>query len=137
MLYETVTGKKFSKVIDDAMTFIVNHLDLPSHVWVDITMQKLPEGSCGGCVDLGDDGDHHYFDLDINNNLTQQEIVRTIFHEMKHVEQTVNGRLDQRTWCGIDYTGVAYNDRPWEKEAYEFESRTISEYNRVNREDVH
>ena len=103
MLYEIHTGKRFSKVVDDAMTFIVNHLDLPSHVWIDITMQKLPEGSCGGCVD----------------------------------EQTVNGRLDQNTWCGIDYTGVAYEDRPWEKEAYEFESRTISEYNCVNREDVH
>lgn len=128
MLYEIHTGKKYQKVIDDAMSFIVNHLDLPEWVLVDIFVKSLPEGSCGGCVDMEDDGDHHYFHVDINSKLSRDEMIATLFHEMKHVEQTANGRLDQTIWEGRDYKNVVYYDRPWEKEAYEFESRTVLLY---------
>jgi hypothetical protein len=137
MLYEIHTGKKHIKVIDDAMTFIINHLDLPEHVWVDIFINATKDESCGGAVDMEEDEDgYHYFHLDINSKLSRDEMIVTLFHEMKHVEQTANGRLDQTIWEGKDYSNVAYLDRPWEKEAYEFESRTILLYRKQLRQEV-
>jgi hypothetical protein len=132
MLYEIHTGKKYQKVIDDAMAFIVQYLDLPENIWVDVYLKKLPKGSCGGCIDMELDEEYHYFEVDINNSLTRDEMITTLFHEMKHVEQTANCRLNQTFWCGVDYKDVEYLDRPWEKEAYEFESTAIHCYRRRN-----
>lgn len=129
MLYEIHTGKKYSKTIDEAMGFIIDHLDLPNNVWVDLFIVSNKDNSCGGSVDMEKDDDgYHRFHVDINNKLSRDEMIVTLFHEMKHVEQTANGRLDQTIWEGKDYSNVAYLDRPWEKEAYEFESRTILLY---------
>jgi len=137
MLYEIQTGKKHAKVIDDAMSFIINHLDLPEHVWVDIFVKTNHDGSCGGAVDVEDDEwGYHHFHVDINSKLSHDEMIVTLFHEMKHVEQTANGRLDQTIWEGKDYSNVAYLDQPWEKEAYEFESRTILLYRSQLRQEV-
>jgi beta-galactosidase GanA len=137
MLYEIRTGKKYAKVIGDAMTFIVDHLDLPNNVWVDLFITSNKDNSCGGSVDMEEDeyGYHHFY-VDINNKLLHDEMVVTLFHEMKHVEQTANKRLDRTIWEGKDYGNVAYLDRPWEKEAYEFESRTILLYRNKLRQDV-
>lgn len=128
MLYEIHSGKKYAKTIDDAMSFVINHLDLPDNVWVDIFVRSGEDNSCGGAVDLEEDEGYHCFEVDINSKLSRDEMIVTLFHEMKHVEQTANGRLDQTIWEGKDYSNVAYLDRPWEKEAYEFESRTILLY---------
>ena len=128
MLYEINSGKKYQKLVDNAMSFVINHLHLPENTWVDIFITSNTEGSCGGCVDMESDGLYHYFHVDINNRLCRDELVRTLFHEMKHVEQISNGKLDQLIWKGKDYSNIEYNDRPWEKEAYEFESRTFSIY---------
>jgi hypothetical protein len=137
MLYEIHTGKKHAKVIDDAMTFIVDHLDLPDNVWVDLFVVANKDGSCGGAVHVEEDEwGYQHFHVDINSKLSRDEMIVTLFHEMKHVEQTANGRLDQTIWEGKDYSNVAYLDRPWEKEAYEFESRTILLYRNKLRQEV-
>ena len=128
MLYEIHTGKRHHKLIEDAMAFIVTRLNIPEDVWVDIYVKSLEEGSLGGAVDMEDDGEYHYFELEINSKQSREEIVATLFHEMKHVEQTATGRLDQFIWEGKDYSNVDYMDRPWEKEAYAFEHRTVYEY---------
>jgi hypothetical protein len=137
MLYEIHTGKKYTKVIDKAMGFVIEHLDLPNNVWVDIFINATKDNSCGGAVDMEKDEDgYHHFHVDINSKLSHDEMIVTLFHEMKHVEQTANGRLDQTIWEGKDYSNVAYLDRPWEKEAYEFESRTILLYREQLRQKV-
>ena len=137
MLYEIHTGKKHTKAIDQAMSFVIEHLDLPDNVWVDLFINATKDNSCGGAVDMEEDEDgYHHFHVDINSKLSRDEMIVTLFHEIKHVEQTANGRLDQTIWEGKDYSNVAYLDRPWEKEAYEFESRTILLYREQLRQKV-
>ena len=127
MLYEIHTGKRYIKLIDDAMSFVIHHLDIPENVWVDIFI--APCESCGGVVHLDEDEEFNHFHLDINNRQSSEEIVATLFHEMKHVEQTATGRLNQYIFEGKDYSDVDYLSRPWEKEAYAFERRIIRRYN--------
>lgn len=128
MMYEIHNGsQKLRRAIDEAMSFIINYLDLDEKVWVDIEFVKCE--SAGGCIHLEEDDDNNQlFLVEINRKQSLDEIVATLFHEMKHVEQTATGRLDQLMWEGVDYTGTPYYDRPWEKEAYAFESRTIHEF---------
>lgn len=123
MFYEITKGKRYEKLVVDAMDFIIDHLKIPSDVWVSISLERS-DRSCGGCVHLEDDE----YEVDINTNQTKEEIVATLFHEMKHVEQKALGYLQETVWKGKDYKSVPYMDQPWEKEAYDFESRTISLY---------
>ena len=127
MLYELHRCRN-KKVIDNAMTFVSKLLNIPEHVWIDIYFKQ--SNSAGGCIDMEDDGEYHHFEVDINNTQPIEEMVATLFHEMKHVEQTATGRLDQSIWEGVSYKDTPYNDRPWEKEAYEFEFRAILQYRR-------
>ena len=127
MLYEIHTGKKYSKLIDDAMSFVINHLNVPDNVLVDIFVENCD--NCGGVVHMDEWDGYDYYHLEINSKQSREEMIATLFHEMKHVEQTATGRLDQDIWEGEDYSNVDYMDRPWEKEAYAFESRTVLRYN--------
>ena len=127
MLYELHNCRN-KKAIDHAMSFVSTFLDIPDHVYIDIYFKQSP--SAGGCIDMEDDGEYHYFEVDINNKQSLEEMVATLFHEMKHVEQTVTGRLDQTIWEGVSHKDTPYEDRPWEKEAYDFESRAVLQYRR-------
>jgi hypothetical protein len=127
MLYE-LHGCRNKKAIDHAMSFVSTLLNIPENVYIDIYFKQSP--SAGGCIDMEDDGEYHQFEIDINNKQPLGEMVATLFHEMKHVEQTATGRLDQTIWEGVSHKDTPYEDRPWEKEAYEFEFRTVLQYRR-------
>jgi hypothetical protein len=127
MLYE-LHKPKYKAEIDRAMSFVVGQLNMPERVYINIKFHTSAGVSVGGCIDMEDDGEYHYFEIDINKRQPLQEIIATLFHEMKHVEQTATGRLDQTIWEGVSHKDTPYNDRPWEKEAYNFESRCISRY---------
>ena len=127
MLYE-LHGCRNKKAIDHAMSFVSTLLNIPENVYINIYFKQSP--SAGGCIDMEDDGEYHQFEIDINNKQPLEEMVATLFHEMKHVEQTATGRLDQTIWEGVSHKDTPYEDRPWEKEAYEFEFRTVLQYRR-------
>ena len=127
MLYE-LHGCRNKKAIDHAMSFVSTLLNIPENVYIYIYFKQSP--SAGGCIDMEDDGEYHQFEIDINNKQPLEEMVATLFHEMKHVEQTATGRLDQTIWEGVSHKDTPYEDRPWEKEAYEFEFRTVLQYRR-------
>ena len=65
--------------------------------------------------------------IDINENESQEDIIRSIFHELVHVRQTDDGdlSLDGNSWKGFLYRTkemeVDYDHLPWEKEAAELE----------------
>jgi len=76
--------------------------------------------------------------------LDEETIYRNIAHEMIHAEQIIDGRLedlglqlvqtgDTQTlvklskWRGEYYQNVAYDDQPWEKEAYGREQEVMEE----------
>lgn len=128
MLYTTVNGSQHLKtLIDDAMSFIVDKLSLPDNVFVEILL--CSGGSAGGCVDLEEDDDgYRVFLIEINKKQSRHEITATLFHEMKHVEQTCSNKLNQTQWMGVCHKSTPYDLRPWEIEAYAFEERVMSEY---------
>lgn len=120
MLY-TVTGgnAKQRKVVDTAMSYVIQLLDIPHGVFVDIELINMDVK--GGVMEIA----RKRFAMEINKKECLAEIAYTVFHEMKHVEQIVKGHLvwsfDTCLWKGEDHTNTKYFDRPWEKEAYKFE----------------
>ena len=62
------------------------------------------------------------FILDIKSTQTEDEIIRTLAHEMVHVKQYVYGGLDEEgmKWCGKNLTrDLPYHEQPWEIEAHD------------------
>jgi hypothetical protein len=73
-------------------------------------------------------GLNHYQIL-LNRNLAHHSLRRVLFHELIHLKQSHNGRLVPCNAVSADFMGkhypdisaVPYRERPWEKEAFEFE----------------
>ena len=71
------------------------------------------------------------FIIDINLNQTEEEILRTLAHEMVHVKQYAKGQLDDegRHWCGEKlYNELQYHEQPWEIEAHDIGDILLMEY---------
>lgn len=79
-------------------------------------------------------------DPETGEKLDKEVILQNIAHELVHAKQMLEGRLidsglvflpagDCMTlakkviWNGQDYTGVPYDQQPWEEEAYALESQ--------------
>jgi hypothetical protein len=126
MIYEIDGGtKKQRKVIDLSMDFVDPLLNIPDNVFVEIVLMKC---ALSGCIDMEEEDGVHNFLVEINNKQSLEEIAATIFHELKHVEQTISKRLDQCKWDGVDHSNTPYMDRPWEIEAYGFEEETCRQW---------
>ncbi len=70
--------------------------------------------------DYNASGKPREFILDINRNQSDNEILRTIAHEMCHVRQYAYGELNEEAtqWCGQKMArDLAYHEQPWEIEA--------------------
>jgi hypothetical protein len=125
MIYEISGGTKAQrKIVDLAMTAVVPMLNLKDNINIEITLGKF---DCSGVMDCEQDEDGiHLFDMEINTATSLQELAVTVFHEMKHVEQTVTGKLGQLTWKGKCHKDTPYMERPWEIEAYAFEQHAYT-----------
>jgi hypothetical protein len=122
MIYELEGGRIYQqKAVNEAMTFVDPYLNIPDNIHIEIVLGKF---ATSGCIYLDDEDGMSYFLVEINNKQSLGEIAATIFHELKHVEQTVSKRLDQCKWDGVDHSNTPYLDRPWEIEAYGFEEET-------------
>ena len=135
MIYEIYGKIKARKSIDRAMSVASSLLNLPDNLWVNIELTHEYVSS-GGCVHLEDEDGYLMFDLDINKKQCAREIAITLLHEMKHVEQYATGRLGQDTWLDGPRPDLPYKELPWEKEAFEFESRAIHVYDEQLRQDL-
>lgn len=120
MLYVVTGGNKQQrKVVDTAMSYVVQLLNIPSNVFIDIELSKMDiKGAVMGIT-------KNRFHMEINKQECLAEIAYTVFHEMKHVEQLVNKVLVYThaniLWKGEDHSATEYMKRPWEVEAYKFE----------------
>ena len=84
---------------------------------------KSTKGSHGYFDGIGDEDDG-VASIEINSKNSVDEIVRTIFHELVHVQQVLNESFCdiEQTWHGEYYGNVEYDSRPWEIDAFEKES---------------
>lgn len=98
---------------------------------ITITFDDMGPYIAGNC-----DVEDGVVELTINTKslTTKNEIALTIFHELTHARQILDGRLVQgdgltpSSWCGIIYT-CSYDKLPWEVEAYYMEKRLLESFN--------
>lgn len=128
--YDGRFAKKTRLLIDKAMSHVINFLELPAAVTVYVVPSNDEGLTAGGCMQIS----QYTYEVTINTKQRPAEIVRTIIHEMKHVEQYANKKMTQKSWNNksiMVYRGVNYFDLPWEKEAYEFEERIWGRFKKI------
>lgn len=133
MLYE-VEGKSslFDYAdLDKMLSFAIEFLDMPNDSLLTVRFSNDLEVA-GFCDEV--DIDAGEVEIELNNKLTLQEAIATVFHELVHCRQILEGRLVQgnpSTWDGVEYTGD-YMLLPWEIEAYALEKQMCEAYNEQN-----
>ena len=117
-----------NKVLDFAEKYLKLNPKLEIHI--DFIKTKKFLGQYEG---IDEHGETHY--IDISENESQEDIIRSIFHELVHVRQTDDGdlSLDGNSWKGFLYRTkemeIEYDHLPWEKEAAELEEKMWRIYN--------
>ena len=133
--YHVEGRSKTVKLIDiiDAVEFACDSLDLFSfrgmHLAV-ILSPDLPQHVTGYCNGIDDDE----AEIELSSHLKPRELIATIFHELVHVKQILEGYLvqgecgDPTTWKGVPYINEPYDTRPWEIQAHELETHLLEKY---------
>ena len=120
--YYVFDGTDEQKCAVDAAMFVVMEAgilkDFPK-TSIDIEFVNTPGG---GCIDM-EDGE---FTIEINKRLVTKSIIKTVIHEMVHVQQYVEGRLTQTEWMGRPHPDLPYKELPWEIEAFARERELYS-----------
>ena len=129
MFYEIEgTSKHFDvEELDNIVLHAIRFLSMPEHAFLTIRFSDdiLVAGYCDE-VDI----DEGCVEIEINNDLSVNDAIVTIFHEMVHCRQILEGRLVQdnpSTWDGKEYE-CDYANLPWEVEAYELERKMYGTY---------
>lgn len=78
------------------------------------------------------------FLIEVRANQSQEEIIKTLAHEMVHVKQYVYGELNEEgtIWFDVQCGDLEYENQPWEIEAHDvtdvlYEEWILSESNTV------
>jgi predicted metallopeptidase len=116
-------------LLDEVLSFAQYYLGLEEEYIIRIVFEEdLAAGVLGYC-----DGeiDEEYV-IEIKKQMTQKEMIATIFHELVHVKQMMDGMLgeDGSTWAGIHYDRkkIPYDSLPWEKHAHMLQNFMIEEF---------
>lgn len=125
MIYEIINPPKRldTALFDRAVSFAVDYLNIDLDLVVEF--QTLPKGQCGVC-----DYDDDETSVIISKRMGRDDIIRTLFHEMVHVKQYADGRLESgspQRWLGSTYD-CDYSELPWEIEAFELEEKMMKAF---------
>jgi len=78
------------------------------------------------------------FTIEIDKHLSEEEYVKTLIHEMIHIEDYIKGNLTEkngeRYWKGIFYEEDSYETQPWEMRAALLEGQYYDDYCSTTRE---
>lgn len=120
------------KYLDKVVSFSYEYLGLIYDLIIDFNDDL---GGTAGYVDIEDEEITVY----INPDQSIPEITRTIFHELVHAKQMLEGRFEEAhdknppVWEGEHYYGESYSEYPWEIEAYSIEEQmAIKFYGELN-----
>ncbi len=111
--------------LDRSLTFGQEYLELDSDLLLHIIFSTETDGLFGYYEGVDEDE----YQIVINNTLTCDDIVETLFHELVHVNQHSKGDFDQelRLWKGKKYDCL-YLDLPWEVQAFHHQDIMMEEY---------
>ena len=123
MIYEVVNKpKKIETVLlDSAVLFACSYLKLDLDFVIEF--ESLKRHQFGLC-----DYDEDEVIIIVAKRLSPKEAIRTIFHELVHVKQYEDGRLENgspQIWEGIAIED-AYKNLPWEVEAFDLEEKMMT-----------
>ena len=121
------TNKKQQRTIEDALWFAKLYL-LPRHKIDEIEIESVWDLCADG--DCYDADDRSYI-IRVNKDLSKENLLTTIFHEFVHIKQHIKKEFGGDVFA-ISNEEVAYEDRPYEVEAFRLEQEMLEEYNNVN-----
>jgi len=116
--------------LDRILAHAVDHLSIPSEVVIGVRFNPTMADECCGFCDE-DDPEEGMIVVEINPNISDNEIILTIFHEMAHVSQLIDGRRTQipSTWNGEHWNDETdYDTLPWEIDARSNEYQMARSY---------
>jgi hypothetical protein len=125
LIYEVINKPKNLpfKLLDHALCFASDQLKLDVDFVLEFTkMEPYHFGLC--------DYDEEEITITIAKGLSTQDAIRTLFHELVHVKQYVDGRLEAgspQRWLG-NIIEDAYHNLPWEVEAFELEQKLFVDF---------
>tara|TARA_B100001093_G_scaffold517232_1_gene598189 strand:- start:932 stop:1339 length:408 start_codon:yes stop_codon:yes gene_type:complete len=124
---------KPSKISDDMIDSIVNHadqiLDLEELEELQIVFNEEDGDTCGYFDGIGEEEDGVAV-IEINSKKSLEEIIKTIFHEIVHVQQVLHGFFcnEEKTWYGDYFGDLNYDEKPWEIDAFSKEGMLYSSW---------
>jgi len=135
MNYICVIGstKKKRALAESAVTFCISEL-MPRMRTLDVelTLKNIKtERIVGWCYE--GDGNRDFY-IDVEKTLDDEEMVETVCHEMVHVWQGATRKMKDLTFGRKMYMGkiyddtTAYEDEPWEIEAYEMQGKLLEKF---------
>lgn len=96
---------------------------------LELTIQLNNIKEYGLCFKLS----KYQFLLDISNELSGQNLICAVLHELVHVKQYLKRELSADDssvyWHNVEYADVDYDLQPWEIEARNSENYLIEQYN--------
>ena len=120
------TNKKQQQIIERALWFAKSYL-LPRHKIDEIEIESVKDlHADGDCYDADDRSDI----IRVNKELSEQDLLTTIFHEFVHIKQHIKKEFGGDIF-ELSNQEVAYEDRPYEIEAFRLEQEMLEEYNNV------
>jgi len=130
MIYVEVSGlrrKKFKLILKEACYFYLAKLNVTKRtIPVDISIIMCDMAHEGLC-DFNHDYQYPEFEISINRDSSDQEMLESLAHEMVHVKQFLKKQI--RNVNGVyHWMGQVSMDNEWEKEAYELESILYKEF---------
>ncbi len=123
MIYEVSNQPKRieTALLDSAVSFACDYLGLDIDLVIEF--ETLTKHQCGYC-----DYEEDEVIVTIAKRLSRKEVIRTLFHELVHVKQYTDGRLENGyKWLGKIYED-AYSKLPWEIEAFELEEKMMVDF---------
>jgi hypothetical protein len=125
MIYEVLNQPKKieTALLDSAVLFACEFLQIETDFTVEFaSLKNYQFGLC--------DYDEDEIVVILAKRLAAKDAVRTLFHELVHVKQYIDGRLEPgspQIWMGKPVTGD-YEKLPWEIEAYYLEEKMMEAF---------
>ena len=113
------------ETFDRAVFFVLSYLEIyPTLI---IEFEKMEFLHCGNSDYFEDEAS-----IIISKRLPLELTIRTLFHEMVHIKQYMDNKLEgglKLKWLGKEHIGD-YRNSPWEIEAYLIEEQIMKEWNK-------
>jgi len=120
--------KKQQKLVYSVVQYCYNELTPHHDVDIFITLKSSLSNNLNGWCQHNHNNN---FEILLDSKLQNNELIKTVCHEMVHVKQGVKNELTYeyndkycRMWKGIEYI----SECPWEIEAYQLEKELFNSY---------